>query len=268
MATNRKEVQKTADEKRSDWRARAWQAVVYPESAPDGWMGTLHSQGIPYDISPLHDKDKNAEGKLKKPHYHVVLDWGAGATTSGDRAIEIFDMIGAVYPDPKKDRREFLKNCKVKKLVSAQRYLCHLDEHDPDKFKYDASEVKSGFQELPYCQRVMKAMEMDEMTMTMVHFVVDQGISDFATFVLQAESEHPEWMHAIINDKPGTFVNRFINGIAQQQRLKKDADQREIQHRRFMLECRTWEECSTKSIDREFVAPYEEHLEPNSVIGA
>lgn len=265
MASNSKEVQREADERRADWRARAWTCVVYPDSAPKDWMDILHSQGIAYDISPLHDKDKNAEGEYKKHHYHVVLDWGAGATTSGTRAIEIFDLIGAVYPDPKKDRREFLKCCKVKKLVSALRYLCHLDEHDPDKTKYDVAGVRSGFEEMPYCERVMKAMEKDEMTMTMVHFVVEQGISDFATFVLQAEKEHPEWMHAIINDKPGTFVNRFINGIASQQRLKKDSDQREIQHRRFLLECRTWEECSQNSLDLEFVAPYDEHLEPNEL---
>lgn len=262
----RKQQKQQYDEKRADWRARAWTCVVYPESAPKTWKEDLHSQGIAYDISPLHDKDKNAEGEYKKPHHHVVIDWGAGSTTSGTRAIEIFDIIGGVYPDPEKDRKEFLKTCKVKKLVSALRYLCHLDEHDPDKHKYDVNEVVSGFEELPYCERVLKTMEKDEMCMQMVHFVIDNGISDFATFVLEAEKEHPDWMHSIINEKPGTFVNRFINGIASQQRLKKDADQREIQHRRYILECRTWDQCSAVPLEPGFIEPYDEHLDPTAYI--
>lgn len=218
----RKESVKKYDDKRQDWRKRAWQCVVYPESAPSDWMERLHSQGIAYDISPLHDKDLNAEGDKKKPHYHVILDFGAGHTQSGDGAIEIFDIIGGVYPDPKKDRKKFLEACKVKKIESAWRYLCHLDEHDPAKVQYDVSEVISGFHELPYSDRCMKAMEKDEMTLEMCDYVVSNDIYDFATFVIRARNDHPEWMHAIINDKPGTFVNRFING-----RLTANREERE-----------------------------------------
>lgn len=221
-ASNRREIQSKADEKRQDWRKRAWTCVVYPESAPEDWREILHSQGVAYDISPLHDKDLNAEGEFKKPHYHVILDFGAGKTQSGDGAIEIFDLIGGVYPDPKKNRQEFLKSCKVKKIESAWRYLCHLDEHDPAKCKYDVADVQSGFHELPYSERCMKAMEKDEMTLAMCDFVVSNDIYDFATFVMRARVDHPEWLHSIINDKPGTFVNRFINGRIQANREERE----------------------------------------------
>lgn len=223
MAESRKSINHKADDKRKDWRARSWQCVVYPESAPDDWMDKLHSQGVAYDISPLHDKDMKPDGSgLKKPHHHVVLDWGSGATTSGDRAIEIFNMIGGVYPDPSKNRQEFLQQCKVKKLISAQRYLCHLDEHDPNKHKYDTADVKSGFQELPYENRILKAMEKDELTMAMVDFVMEHDLLDFASFVLLARNEHPEWIHSIINERSGTFINRFIAGRLQYEREERE----------------------------------------------
>ena len=28
--------------------------------------------GVPMAISPLHDKDLNADGTLKKPHWHII----------------------------------------------------------------------------------------------------------------------------------------------------------------------------------------------------
>lgn len=234
MATNSNDVQRRADDKRKDWRARAWQCVVYEESATEDWKERLHAQGVAYDISPRHDKDKTTDGELKKPHYHVVLDWGASATASGDRAIEIFDIIGGVYPNPDKDRKKFLEKCKVKKLISAQRYLCHLDEHDPAKVKYPIEDVVSGHQELPYAERTLRTMEKDEMTLAMIDYCEASDISDFATFVLRARNDHPEWMHAIINEHSGTFVNRFLNG--------KQAANREIRdNRRFMLAKRRFE---------------------------
>ena len=41
MAKNSKEVQARADAKRAGKRARAWTALMYQESAPDGWMEKL-----------------------------------------------------------------------------------------------------------------------------------------------------------------------------------------------------------------------------------
>lgn len=221
-AKARRESSAKYDEKRKDWRKRAWQVVVYPESAPADWKERLHKQGIAYDISPLHDKDISATGEPKKPHYHVILDWGSGNLASGDAAIEVFNMIGGVYPDPTKARQEFLEACKVKKIESAWRYLCHLDEHDPTKYKYDTSKVISGFHELPYSQRCMKAMEIDEMIMSMCDFVDENDIYDFASFVRKARLKHPEWMHDVISGKAGTFVNRFINGKISSHREERE----------------------------------------------
>ena len=240
-----RESKKKYDEKRKDWRARAWQCVVYPESAPSDWMDKLHSQGIAYDVSPLHDKDKLADGNgLKKPHHHVVLDWGAGIVASGDRAIEIFDIIGGVYPDPKKDRKAFLEKCRVKKLLSAQRYLCHLDEHDPNKVRYPVEQVVSGFQDLPYVERTLRALEKDELAMAMIDYCVEHGVFDFAEFVLRAKVDHPEWMHSVINERPGTFVNRFLNG--RQSAIRENREQK-----KYLLSVRRFENEIGEPVDRE-----------------
>lgn len=46
-------------------RKRNWVFVVYPESAPENWREQLKEMLVPGFISPLHDKDVNADGSPK-----------------------------------------------------------------------------------------------------------------------------------------------------------------------------------------------------------
>ena len=54
-------------------KKRNWTFLVYPESAPADWVSKLQATGLPVAISPLHDKDINPDGELKKAHYHVIV---------------------------------------------------------------------------------------------------------------------------------------------------------------------------------------------------
>lgn len=54
-------------------KSRWWWFICYPDSLPDNWIDVLTYTGIPFIVSPLHDKDINGEGEYKKPHYHVVV---------------------------------------------------------------------------------------------------------------------------------------------------------------------------------------------------
>lgn len=60
-------------EKSKDQRARMWTFVVYPESAPENWRDILSDYHIPWVESPLHDKDVNPDGEVKKAHWHIIL---------------------------------------------------------------------------------------------------------------------------------------------------------------------------------------------------
>ena len=53
-------------------KGRNWAFVMYPESMPDNWYDLLQATGLPFAISPLHDKDLNPDGSQKKAHYHVM----------------------------------------------------------------------------------------------------------------------------------------------------------------------------------------------------
>ena len=47
-------------------KKRNWAFVVYPESLPEGWLDLLRETGLQCAISPLHDKDKEPTGELKR----------------------------------------------------------------------------------------------------------------------------------------------------------------------------------------------------------
>lgn len=116
-------------EKKSSGRGRTrnFATVIYPESAPENWQEILVEQFVPAFISPLHDKDVNPTGELKKEHYHVIIMFEGVKTT--EQAKAIFEKIGGV-------------GCEiVQSLRGYARYLCHLD--NPEKAQYKTDEVRA-----------------------------------------------------------------------------------------------------------------------------
>ena len=112
---------------KSQLRTRNFATVVYPESAPENWQDILTQQFVPAFISPLHDKDINPGGDVKKAHYHVMLMFDGVKTA--EQASAIFNLIGGV-------------GCEVVQSIRGYaRYLCHLD--NPEKVQYSVDDVKS-----------------------------------------------------------------------------------------------------------------------------
>ena len=106
-----------------DGRYRYWTIVVYPESAPQDWRQKL--DGLQWVESPLHDKDINADGTPKKPHWHIMI-FNSGKI-SYNQAKEIADSIHGASP-------QYVQN-----VVGMVRYFAHLD--NPEKAQYEKSEI-------------------------------------------------------------------------------------------------------------------------------
>lgn len=106
-------------------KERYWTFIVYPESLPQDWRDTLQQTGLQIAISPLHDKDLNANGEIKKPHYHIVLFF-TGPTTY-NRVDKITKLINGTIPK------------RVISPIGMIRYLTHKD--NPEKYQYDEREI-------------------------------------------------------------------------------------------------------------------------------
>ena len=112
-------------EKKQDERSRNWVVIVYPESAPNDWREILDNMHIQWIESPLHDKDVNPDGTVKKSHWRVVLAFGS--KKSYKQVKEITDKLNSPIPQ------------KVHNMKGQVRYLVHLD--NPEKYQYPVEQV-------------------------------------------------------------------------------------------------------------------------------
>lgn len=208
----RSEAQKRADakyeEKRKGAKHRGWLAVLYPESAAENWRDLLTAEGVPAYVSPLHDRDENADGTPKKPHHHIVLLWD-GPTTY-ETARPIFDVLGAVMP-PKNPKPGTTKPYAVT-VRGALRYLCHLD--NPDKAQYDPNGVQAFSATLAdYFDLISSAGDDDAVLDEITDFIDEHGVTSFAWFVRYCKQERPEWRRLVYH-KYAALITRYIKSVA------------------------------------------------------
>jgi hypothetical protein len=130
-AAKKREAHKLAvgkQKSRGAGRTRNFATVVYPDSVPKNFCEILREQHIPAFISPLHE-DKNPDGIEKKAHWHVMIMF-EGVKTD-EQAKAVFDTINGVGLE------------RISTLRGYARYLCHLDDADPNKKKYNPEDVQS-----------------------------------------------------------------------------------------------------------------------------
>lgn len=111
---------------------RTWAFVLYPESMPDNYEEIITETGLPFAVSPLHDKDLNPTGESKKAHYHCIVYY-ENPTTLKNVKENVCDKLNATIP------------IKLESMRGMYRYHLHLD--NPEKYQYDDRDRKfyNGF---------------------------------------------------------------------------------------------------------------------------
>lgn len=146
-------------------KGRNWAFVVYPESLPSNWEEIIIDTGLPMAFSPLHDKDINPGGEVKKAHYHVICYY-ENATTS--RAVKeyVTDKLNGTIP------------IKLESMVGMYRYHLHLD--NPEKYQYDDRDRKffNGFD----VNKVdaLTYTEISKLLRQVQQFIIDNKIIEYA----------------------------------------------------------------------------------------
>lgn len=108
-------------------KSRNWTFLLYPESCVDNWKDILEETGLPIAISPLHEYDKNADGTVKKPHYHIMLLFD-GPTTYNN-VLKLTELVKGTIPK------------RVLSVVGMYRYFTHSD--NPEKYQYQSTDIIS-----------------------------------------------------------------------------------------------------------------------------
>ncbi len=170
-------------------RTRNWATVVYPESAPNDWKTLLQEQCVPALVSPIHDKDINADGTMKKEHYHIMILFDGVKTR--EQAEEVFSVIGGVGIEPVKCARAYA------------RYLCHLD--NPQKAQYAIEDVIacSG---VDYYSMINLATDKYSAIGEMIEFCMENAVVGYADLLLYAKNNRMDWFRVLCDNGTLTMV--------------------------------------------------------------
>lgn len=175
----------TVDEKpieKKDTRARAFATVIYPESLPPDWLERLKGTMWKGFVSPLHDKDVNADGTPKKPHYHVLIMFDGNSKKNYDTQIKpIFEKCF---------EKGFAGREEVMSTVGYARYLCHLD--NPEKAQYSKQDVTS-FGGANYITTIGCAEDNDRIQREILEFIETNDVMYFHKLVIWAMENNDEW---------------------------------------------------------------------------
>lgn len=142
-------------------RYRDFATIIYPDCNQTNWLQILKETHLPVFISPLHDKDVNANGTPKKPHYHVMIMFEAPRTLDNIKEfVASFEGVGVEI---------------IKTKRGYSRYLCHMD--NPEKAQYSSDDVRSlgGANYHECCMNgADKFMIIDEI----IDFIAEEKVED------------------------------------------------------------------------------------------
>lgn len=183
-------------------KKRNWSFLVYLDSCPDDWIDILQLKGLPFAISPLHDKDINPDGTPKKPHYHVILVFGAPTTFNNVKSIT--DELNQPIPIP------------LESVRGMYRYFTHKD--NPEKYQYD--------------EKYIRLFNAFDVTDVLNNFEVYTGLKDIQLLIIENDLlEYSDLMDYLLqNDlmelwniacSHTLFLNTYITSIRHKNEKKE-----------------------------------------------
>ena len=189
---------------KKDVRARTWTFILYPESAPENWRDILDGYHIPWVESPLHDKDVNPDGTVKKAHRHVILLFDG--KKSFEQVKDITDALNAPIPQ---------KTANTKGLV---RYLIHMD--NPEKHQYKREDIicHSGADIERYFEVSMSSRTA--ILRDIMQFIRDSELDNYSDFIGYClDNEEYEWFNIATNYNT-LAINKLLDAMYQKHNPK------------------------------------------------
>lgn len=155
-------------QKKKEVKKREWTFVIYPESAPADWRDIIRQRGLLAAASPLHDRDINADGTPKKPHYHLIVVYDGPTTYNNVCALSQDELKGT-----------------IPKVLDSPRgmYTYFTHEDNPEKAQYERKDIEhfNGFNITDLC--MLKSSEIQAIKEKVLDFIDDNDIVEYADLV-------------------------------------------------------------------------------------
>lgn len=176
-------------------RTRNFATIVYPESAPDNWVDIVRDLHINAFISPLHDKDVNPDGEIKKPHYHVLIIFDNVKTN--EQFLDIASTFGGVGQE------------KVNSVRGYARYLCHMD--NPEKHRYSEENVIC-IGGTDYLDLISLPTDKYESVREMIKYIQDNHITVFSDLLEWSAENNENWFRCLC-DNGAYIVKEYLKSV-------------------------------------------------------
>lgn len=201
--------------KNKDQRARSWTFPLYPESAPENWREILDEYHVPWVESPLHDKDINPDGELKKAHWHIVLFFDG--KKSFEQVQEITNALNAPIPQ---------KTANPKGLV---RYLIHMD--NPEKYQYKREEIvcHCGAEIDEYF--ALSASSKNAVLWDIIEFIRENQVESLVEFMGYIQSTNKRDWFDVTANRNTMIIKAVIDSVYQVNHAKDDKRSEELRVR-------------------------------------
>lgn len=175
---------------KKDRRSNKWTYIIYKDSTPENHVAILDRMGIPYVLSPWHDKDINEEtGELKKPHRHGVLFFDSLKSES-----QVSELLTEKLNTPKHVEA-------VMSPTGMFHYLTHAQ--NPEKTQYDVKDIVAGCG-FDLDQFIIENSK-DNYLETAIDIINEYNFTEFGSLVNYARENEPILLKLIVQ-KPFFFV--------------------------------------------------------------
>ena len=195
-------------------RHRVWTCIFYPNTADPDWREIAEELGLPFLVSPLHDKDtwtahderknpKHKAGENKEDHFHGIAEYPQPVDYETFKAD--FEFLGT-------------HNIKyVKSKASMSRYLVHMD--CKDKAQYDPSEVLEfgGANWHDWCSELE---DVHAILKDMRDFIREHNVTELDLFWDWCDDNNDTWSRALDLKCAwaiGQYIERRRNRLQQSQ---------------------------------------------------
>jgi hypothetical protein len=191
-------------------RTRNWGGILYPDSLPENYLDILNESHIKWALSPLHNKDLNADGEHKKDHRHLILVYDT--VKSFEQVKELTDKLHGTVPQ------------KLNSLVGAVRYFTHKD--NPEKAPYDEKDILcgNGFE----LEEILKktTTEKKAIVKEIYEFIKNNDIIEFHELTDYAYEHNADWFDVLMEGHTMVF-NAVIKSRRHSEKLQLERVERE-----------------------------------------
>lgn len=186
-------------------KKRNWAFVMYPESMPDNWKEIFSLSGLQIAVSPLHDKDLNADEEEKKPHYHVIVVYGN--TTTYNNVLQFTKQLNATIPQALESVRGYY------------RYFTHKD--NPEKYQYDEKDIQTfgGFDILEFVE--LTKTEVNKLISELTYIIRDNDIFEYSDLIFYCLDNQLNDYFAVASNHTLYFCN-LLNSLRNKGNKEKE----------------------------------------------